>query len=44
VVEVNLEATPLTRIADETHSGKAGEILPRVLGALARPRTPTPNP
>jgi len=44
VVEVNLEAIPLTRIADETHSGRAGEILPRVLGALARPRTPTPNP
>lgn len=44
VVEVNLEATPLTRIADETHYGKAGETLPRVLGPLARPRTPTPNP
>jgi NAD-dependent deacetylase len=44
VVEVNLEATPLTRIADETHYGKAGEILPRLLGTLAQPRTPTPNP
>ena len=44
VVEVNLEATPLTRIADETHYGKAGEILPRLLGTLAQPRTPTPSP
>lgn len=44
VVEVNLEATPLTRIADETHYGKAGEILPRVLGPLALPHTLTPSP
>ncbi len=32
VVEVNLEATPLTAIAHESHHGKAGEILPRFLG------------
>jgi NAD-dependent deacetylase len=44
VAEVNLEATPLTRIADESHCGKAGEILPRLLGPLAQPRTPTPSP
>jgi NAD-dependent deacetylase len=44
VVEVNLEATPLTRIADETYYGQAGEILPRLLGPLARPRTLTPDP
>ncbi|MBI4841244.1 MAG: NAD-dependent protein deacylase, partial [candidate division NC10 bacterium] len=32
VVEVNLEPTPLTSIAHESHHGKAGEILPRLLG------------
>jgi len=32
VVEVNLEPTPLTALADESHHGKAGEILPRLLG------------
>ncbi|HSB73376.1 MAG TPA: NAD-dependent deacylase [Candidatus Methylomirabilis sp.] len=32
VVEVNLEPTPLTAIADESHHGRAGEILPRLLG------------
>jgi NAD-dependent deacetylase len=32
VVEVNLEPTPLTAIAHESHHGKAGEILPRLLG------------
>jgi len=31
VVEVNLESTPLTPIAHESHHGKAGEILPRLL-------------
>lgn len=31
VVEVNLEPTPLTPIAHESHHGKAGEILPRLL-------------
>jgi len=32
VVEVNLEPTRLTPIAHESHHGKAGEILPRLLG------------
>lgn len=32
VVEVNLEPTPLTSIAHESHHGKAGEILPKLLG------------
>ena len=32
VVEVNLEPTTLTEMADESHQGKAGEILPRLLG------------
>ncbi len=31
VVEVNYEPTPLTAIAHESHHGKAGEILPRLL-------------
>ncbi|HSD51347.1 MAG TPA: NAD-dependent deacylase [Candidatus Methylomirabilis sp.] len=31
VVEVNLEPTPLTPIAHESHHGKAGEILPKLL-------------
>lgn len=39
VVEVNLEPTPLTSIAHESHHGKAGEILPRLLGL-----TPVPGP
>jgi NAD-dependent deacetylase len=44
VVEVNLEPTSLSAFADESHHGKAGEVLPRLLGALARPRSLTPNP
>ena len=32
VVEVNLEPTDLSSRADESHHGKAGEILPRLLG------------
>lgn len=32
VVEVNLEPTPLAPIAHESHHGRAGEILPRLLG------------
>jgi NAD-dependent deacetylase len=44
VVEVNLEPTPLSAVADESHRGKAGEVLPRLLGALARPRPLIPNP
>lgn len=31
VVEVNLEPTPLTSLAQESHHGKAAEILPRLL-------------
>jgi NAD-dependent protein deacetylase/lipoamidase len=44
VVEVNLEPTPLSAFADESHHGKAGEVLPQLLGPLARPRSLTPNP
>jgi NAD-dependent deacetylase len=43
VVEVNLEPTPLSAFADECHHGKAGEVLPQLLGPLARPRSLTPN-
>ncbi len=32
LVEVNLDRTPLTSRADEWHQGKAGEVLPRLLG------------
>jgi NAD-dependent deacetylase len=32
VVEVNLEPTPLTSFAHESHHGKAAEILPALLG------------
>ncbi len=35
VVEVNLGPTPLSDIADECHHGKAGEILPEILGLTA---------
>ena len=31
VVEVNLEPTWLTAVADESHHGKAGELLPELL-------------
>lgn len=41
LVEVNLERTPLTSYADESHHAKAGEVLPRLVGALAQPRTLT---
>lgn len=34
VVEVNLEPTPLTGIADETLLGKAGEIMPAIVDAM----------
>ncbi len=44
VVEVNLEPTPLTSIAHESHHGKAGEILPRLLSTSPSPQPPTPNP
>jgi NAD-dependent deacetylase len=42
VVEVNLEPTPLTSLVHESHHGKAGEILPRLLGfdsAIGDPAT-----
>jgi hypothetical protein len=44
VVKVNLRPMPLSHVADETHYGKAGEILPRLLGPLAQPHTLTPSP
>jgi NAD-dependent deacetylase len=44
VVEVNLEPTPLSAFADECHHGKAGEVLPQLLGSLMRPRSLTHNP
>jgi NAD-dependent deacetylase len=42
VIEVNLEPTPLTPIAHESHHGKAGEILPRLFGTTPefRPLAP----
>ena len=43
VVEVNLEPTPLSGVADESHHGKAGEVVPPLLGALAQPRSLTPS-
>jgi len=39
VVEVNLESTPLTGIAHDRHHGKAGVLLPRLLGL-----SPSPGP
>lgn len=32
VVEVNLEETPISNIANDSHYGKAGEILPQLFG------------
>jgi len=37
VAEVNLEPTPLSAIADESHLGRAGEILPALLGIPSAP-------
>lgn len=37
VVEVNLEPTPLSRLADECYHGKAGDLLPRLLGLQPEP-------
>jgi NAD-dependent SIR2 family protein deacetylase len=37
VVEVNLEPTPLSDMADESHHGKAGDLLPRLLGLSLSP-------
>jgi NAD-dependent deacetylase len=42
VVEVNLGPTPLTSLAHESHHGKAGEILPRLLGITPVPGPPSP--
>lgn len=44
VVEVNLEPTPLTSTAHESHHGKAGEILPHLLGLTPVPGPPSPVP
>ena len=33
LVEVNLEPTPITPLAHESHHGKAGDILPRLVGS-----------
>ena len=43
VVEVNLEPTALSDLADESHHGKAGDVLPRLLGPLAHPRGLPPD-
>jgi NAD-dependent deacetylase len=42
VVEVNLEPTALSDLADESHHGKAGDVLPRLLGPLGAPPGPAP--
>ena len=34
-LEVNLEATPITSIVDVSIQGKAGEILPQIVGKLS---------
>jgi NAD-dependent deacetylase len=44
VVEVNLEPTPLSSVVHESHHGKAGEILPRLLGTRPDPRPLTSDP
>lgn len=44
VVEVNLEPTALRPLADESHYGKAGEILPSLLGDRSPLHSPTPTP
>ena len=43
-VEVNLEPTPLSGFADESHQGKAGELLPQLLGTLGTAPIPNPQP
>jgi NAD-dependent deacetylase len=40
VVEVNLEPTPVTSFAHESHHGKAGDILPMLLGFDSAFRNP----
>ncbi len=42
VVEVNLEPTTLTSSAHESHHGKAGEVLPRLLGITPISCPPSP--
>jgi NAD-dependent deacetylase len=44
LVEVNLEPTPLSAAADESYHGRAGEILPRLLGVPLLHPPPTPDP
>jgi NAD-dependent deacetylase len=44
VVEVNLEPTLITAVAHEAHHGRAGEILPALLGITPDPNPPTPVP
>lgn len=44
LVEVNLEPTPLSGFADESHQGKAGELLPQLLGTLGTAPIPNPQP
>jgi NAD-dependent deacetylase len=44
VVEVNLDPTPFSPLADESHQGRAGEILPRLLGPFLDRHSPTPIP
>jgi NAD-dependent deacetylase len=34
VIEVNMEETPISRIADVALYGKSGEILPALIGRL----------
>jgi len=44
VIEVNLEPTPLTALAHESHHGKAGDLLPRLLGFSLAPDPQPPTP
>jgi len=34
VIEVNLEPTPITNVADVSLFGKSGDILPTIVGGL----------
>jgi NAD-dependent deacetylase len=45
LVEINPEPTSLSVLADECHRGKAGELLPGLLGLPAEESSaPTPDP
>jgi NAD-dependent deacetylase len=44
VIEVNMEPTPLTAVAHESHHGKAGDLLPRLLGLSLTPDPQPPSP